>query len=536
MFSRSRVRTQMYCGVAILVVIVIVLFSSGTYGAYRFRKLTKSVRERATELPLAADLNNSVSDLRVAHSHLHGNPEFRSSLHSSVRDQQWRLEEFKDRMVGIRSALQLYRDQLDNSQTSDARLADTSHEQAACDGIELHLENIDQIVSDTSFVFRDRSTQFALEEEIFSLQERVAQLPTFLKQRMDAFAEQVRGDYYSWIFINTSFSVGAVLLLVFTVFRFHQWIFRPLSELIAGSRKVAHGDYDYRIQMKAQGEMAELASAFNEMTGNFQEIKTDLDRQVQERTREVVRREQLASVGFLAAGVAHEINNPLAAIAWSAESLESRLPDIVSPDTDRHCDAFQSEVDEMKKYLRRIQDEAFRCKGITGGLLDFSRLGDVKKSSIRVAELIDNVIDMVKPLSKYRGKNILADCDQTVVADINSQEIKQVVLNLLTNALDSVEQDGTVQIQLTQDAKSARLVFVDDGCGMTEEVQQHIFEPFFTRRRGGGGTGLGLSITYRIIEEHGGSLRAFSEGAGRGSRFTVEIPLVNHEQRKLDAA
>jgi len=115
------------------------------------------------------------------------------------------------------------------------------------------------------------------------------------------------------------------------------------------------------------------------MTSNFQEIKADLNRQVQLRTKEVVRSEKMASVGFLAAGVAHEINNPLASIAWSAESLESRVYDILNPAEDTSEESRQADIADMKKYLARIQEEAFRCKEITSGLLDFSRMGDVQK-------------------------------------------------------------------------------------------------------------------------------------------------------------
>ena len=120
-------------------------------------------------------------------------------------------------------------------------------------------------------------------------------------------------------------SVTAALFFALFVRLFYRWMFRPLRILIRGSREVAGGNFDFRIRMDTRDEMAELAEAMNDMTRRFQDIRDDLDRQVQERTKQVVRNEQLASVGFLAAGVAHEINNPLASIAMCAESLEGRI-------------------------------------------------------------------------------------------------------------------------------------------------------------------------------------------------------------------
>ena len=152
----------------------------------------------------------------------------------------------------------------------------------------------------------------------------------------------------------------------------------------------------------------------------------------------------------------------------------------------------------------------------TEGLLDFARMGDVKKSPSNLAEIIESVIDIVKPLSRYRDRNIHFHYDQPVVAVVNAQEIKQVILNLITNALGSVEAGGTVQIDMVSNHGNAILRISDNGCGMTEEVRQHLFEPFFTRRRDGQGTGLGLSITWQIIEDHGGKIQPHSDGPGHG--------------------
>jgi signal transduction histidine kinase len=274
--------------------------------------------------------------------------------------------------------------------------------------------------------------------------------------------------------------------------------------------------------------MAELAEAMNDMTERFEAIRDDLDRQVRERTKQVVRSEHMASVGFLAAGVAHEINNPLQSIAVCGESLETRLTELLEAapdvgDTDRQV---------MLDYVRMIQNEAFRCAGITERLLDFSRAGDVTRQQTELSELVQGVIDMVSHLGRYQEKQIEFRPSQMVNAPVNPQELKQVVLNLITNGLDSLAAGGRLLIELTKTGDMAQLVFTDDGCGMTDEVLQHLFEPFFTRKRTGQGTGLGLSMTYRIVADHGGTIDVHSDGPGKGARFCVSLPLAGTQKEQ----
>jgi signal transduction histidine kinase len=295
-------------------------------------------------------------------------------------------------------------------------------------------------------------------------------------------------------------------------------VFRPLRLLGHGSRRVAAGDFAFRLKLDTSDEMAELAAALNDMTQRFEEIRDDLDKQVEQRTREVIRSEQLASVGFLAAGVAHEINNPLASIAMCAESLESRL-ETLSPDA--------PDAAVARRYLELIQAEAFRCKGITEKLLDFSRLGEVRRQATSLVSLVADVADMLRHVGRFAGRSIEIDQGLDALVMVNPQEIKQVVLNLLVNALDSVAESGNVRVGVRRSGGDAVLTVADDGCGMTEEVLQHLFEPFFTRRRSGQqGTGLGLSIVHRIVADHGGRIEAASAGPGQGATFRVTLPLA----------
>jgi two-component system NtrC family sensor kinase len=317
---------------------------------------------------------------------------------------------------------------------------------------------------------------------------------------------------------------------------FRSLVVKPFNTLLAGTRLVVDENFAHRIDLGTGDELSELAEAMNGMTDRFQRTmdelnatNRDLDQKVQQRTREVIQNEQLASVGFLAAGVAHEINNPLATIAWSAESLVSRVAETTMiPAEDREYD--EELCDALQTNLQRIEDEAYRCKGITEKLLDFSRLSEVRRASTDLAELVNDVVTMVTKVGKYKCKTINVHGSESLTADVNPQEIRQVVLNLVTNALESVDTEGAVDVTIGKSDSMASIVVKDNGCGMNQEVLKHLFEPFFTRRRDGTGTGLGLSITYRIISQHGGSLVAHSEGDGRGSEMQIKLPIGPENQ------
>src|SRR5207237_9913018 len=142
-----------------------------------------------------------------------------------------------------------------------------------------------------------------------------------------------------------------------------------------------------------------------------------------------------------------------------------------------------------------------------------------------LGELIQSVLEIVQHLQTRRGKDVLFNPTQRIVALVNAQEIKSVVVNLVVNALDSMDEGGTLAIGLYLHEGLAEMVFQDTGCGMTAEVLENIFEPFYTRSRTGKGTGLGLSISHRIISQHRGEIEAVSPGPSRGSTFTVRVPL-----------
>jgi len=534
------IRKKLFLAMLVLSVAVVTLAYSGVRGVFAYRDLAVTVSHRAAELPTTARLTQAVDSLHFSFQTIHP----RLSLIGAARflDPQPDQQEFqfRERLIDVSQIVAEYQRQLTSSSLEDPFLSDRTDEQETVNKINELLEKVSTRHSTEGVI--SPSASLLQRDDLKGLRELVHQLPTFLQARMVSFRNDMRSHYRTWIIItlaSTTFATGLLIgLLIYTKLV----VIRPFKELLQGARQVAAGDFHHRIDMDSGDELAELAAAINMATMGFLKIQHDLNDQVRERSREVIRNEQLASVGFLAAGVAHEINNPLASIAWSAEALESRLHRILHPllvvssDEAAIEDAqprilepiSATDLDTLRTYLRRIQDEAFRCKGITESLLDFSRLGQAeKKQQIEMNSIIDDVIGMVRHLGQYRSKIIRFEHKSIVEACASPQEMKQVVLNLLTNALDALgaeQEDGFVSLRLEHDAEFCRILIEDNGCGMTPEVQEHLFEPFFTRRRDGRGTGLGLPICSRIIADHGGRIIVTSPGINLGARFEVLIP------------
>ena len=394
--------------------------------------------------------------------------------------------------------------------------------------ITLRLEDL-ELRGNNSSKLDDMGTLIFLDEQLAGMNYWTSELIVKLRNQLEEYDAAIQAQYrwFLWL-VSTATLASAGILLMFLRLMY-SWIFRPLRELVAGSQMIAQGRFNYRIKLDARDEMSQLADAFNQMTERFESIRDDLDAQVQAKSRELVRTERLAGVGFLAAGVAHEINNPLASIAMSAESLQRRLlPMLEQPSQDCNRDI-------IERYLAMIQEEAFRCKGITEKLLDFARTERKIREQTNLAELVEGTVEMLTHLGKYRGKHIRLDIPAMLFALVNPQEMKQVTLNLLTNSLDSVDEGGTVWVRLFPKDDYVHLVFEDNGCGMDSEILQNVFEPFFTKRKNGQGTGLGLSITHRIVSEHQGSIEAYSAGFGCGSVFQVEIPITSPNAERLAA-
>jgi len=546
---RRPIRDRLLLGGLLVGIMVATLSASSFLGIYSYRRLVRALSCRAAELPRASELGDCVGELRLAHARaLSGDPvKFPGDVLASRfvflrRTVSWTGDEpafgdwFSAQIERTSWALERYCDELAADELDGMPFGDRSRERDTAREITACLETIRSIAEpdqgrlppvDGDSVPEQRRRLLAIEPHLERLTTLSAELPTFLQERLHDLSHEVRSGYRTLIITTWASALAAAALLAALGILTYRWVFRPLRLLGHGSRRVAAGDFGFRVRLDSRDEMAELAGALNDMTQRFQEIRDDLDRQVQLRTREAIRSEQLASVGFLAAGVAHEINNPLASIAMCAESLEGRLESLPIDGGD---------LPVAKRYLELIQAEAFRCKGITEKLLDFSRLGEVRRQPTAIVALVADVAEMLRHVGRFAGKRIEIDEGPDVLVMVNPQEIKQVVLNLLVNALDCIEEAGQVRVAVKRSGDEAVLTFTDDGCGMTEEVLEHLFEPFFTRRKAGQGTGLGLSIVHRIVADHGGRIEATSDGPGRGSTFRVTLPVAEVGRPPADVA
>lgn len=231
----------------------------------------------------------------------------------------------------------------------------------------------------------------------------------------------------------------------------------------------------------------------------------------------VNRAEKLAAVGRLAAGVVHEINNPLATVAASAESLEQRVAD---GDFGEGAAA-----DDLREYLGLIKSETFRCKTITTGLLDFSRVRTGEREEMDVADIVRSAANLIS--HQKRGNSIdisVQTGEQIDKIQGDGGQIQQAVIALATNAIDAMPNGGKLKFCVRQDPRRVIIEVSDTGIGIPTEDLPRIFEPFFTTKEVGKGTGLGLAVCYGIVSEHSGRISVRSS-LGKGTTFTISLPL-----------
>ncbi len=313
-------------------------------------------------------------------------------------------------------------------------------------------------------------------------------------------------------------AVGLISIVAMTVA--HQ-ISRPIRAMADAAKKITEGDYSQKVEISSDDEIGFLANNFNKMVAELvrahQELKEwteTLERKVEQRTTELkamqahlIQSEKLAGVGKLAAGVAHEINNPLTCVLTNSSLMLGDLP----PDDPRRED------------LQTIVDETLRCRKIVKGLLDFARQTKPQKQNLDLNKVVEDVLSLVRNQASFQNITIRTEMDPnlpSVLAD--ADQMRQVVLNIILNAADAMPQGGALRLRSYFESRSKQVILriSDTGPGIPVEIQDKLFEPFFTTKRTG--TGLGLAIAYGIMERHKGALKVESS-PGHGTTIVVVL-------------
>lgn len=335
------------------------------------------------------------------------------------------------------------------------------------------------------------------------------------RRRVQAIEEDARRQRTRATWLGAAAGLASLLAAGVSMARLHGAVLTPMRALGAGVRRVAAGRFTQRVEPGGDDEFVELAEEFNRMAGELDGLHRDMESRIRQAGRDLAQAERRASVGFLAAGVAHEINNPLAIMSGHAElGLKKLAADTPAAD----------DLEETRAALEVIRDEAFRCKAITDKLLSLARPGGEAKSRLALRTVAQDVVALVAGLPRHRGRQVTirADAEGWVIA--SEPEMKQVLLNLVVNALEATEPGaGRVEIGITSSDKETILAVRDNGRGIAAADLPRVFEPFYSRRHDG--VGLGLAIVQAIVHDHGGSVAATSEGPGQGAVFTVTLPM-----------
>ncbi len=313
--------------------------------------------------------------------------------------------------------------------------------------------------------------------------------------------------------------LGATIAILVLLFFANEMVLAPIRHVVVMAQKMIGGDLTARVGIRPPGEMGVLCRAIDSMA----HAVAEREELIQLHTRQQMgRSEQLAAVGQLAAGVAHEINNPLTGVLAFADMMREK-----------------ENLDEQDRQdLDLIIRETKRVREIVRGLLDFARETPSRKSDFDMNELIRQTLRLLGKRDAFQNIYMVEDLQEDlppVHADRN--QLQQVVLNLTLNACEAMPQGGTLMVSSSMADGMMTIKVTDTGCGIKPEQRDRIFEPFFTTKAVGKGTGLGLSVSYGILHQHGGNLEVQSE-IGKGSTFTITLPATRSafEQNSADSA
>jgi two-component system NtrC family sensor kinase len=310
---------------------------------------------------------------------------------------------------------------------------------------------------------------------------------------------------WKMIWINLGITVLGMIIAFFISLRLGNTIIKRIRILKKGTEAIASGNLDYRLRPDKISGFDLLDEAFNDMSKSLK----DRDERLQKAHEQLTRSEKLAALGEMAAGVAHEINNPLGGILLYSNLVLEDIP----------------ESGTARENMQKIIHQTNRCKNIVQGLLDFARAPTGEMLPLQINDIVRVSLNLVKDQSMFQGIEVETRFAENLGAVIGDpSRLEQVFLNLFINAADAMkEKGGNLKITTTAANNGVRVVIKDTGKGIDEAHLPHIFEPFFTTKEPGQGTGLGLSIAYGVIRRHNGFIDAES-APGKGTTFIVSLP------------
>jgi len=330
-----------------------------------------------------------------------------------------------------------------------------------------------------------------------------------------------RLDEVRWYFLRVG--LLAVLCSLFLAALVARRMTRPIQELTEGAHAIARDELQTRIGVRSGDEIGALAVAFNRMAESLAEHRRELteknaaltraNEELRQMQEYLVRSERLAAIGQLAAGVSHEIDNPVGIILGYAELL---LEDLDG-------------ADPRRDDVLAIIEECKRCKRITGGLLGFARATPARRAPVALDLLVQQTLDSLRPQKLFRGVRLRCSSAELPPVVADADQLRQVLVNLLLNAVQAMEGEGELAVDLFADGGCAVIQVDDSGPGVPAGLRERIFEPFFSTKAKGEGTGLGLSVCRKLVEDQGGRLSVGDSPAG-GARFRLELPLAEAEK------
>jgi signal transduction histidine kinase len=305
----------------------------------------------------------------------------------------------------------------------------------------------------------------------------------------------------------------------------------PLRRVVDGMRRIRDGNFSHRLEISTRDEIGELAESFNVMGRMLERGKREIEawnrelqdrvdaktRALEEAQAQLIQSAKLSSVGQLGAGVAHELNNPLAGIVGQAALLNRRL---------KKADLDEEERAKLLGYVEHVQAESSRCREIIHGLLSYAQAaGGGGTADMDLNASLEKLLVLVDNNARSQGIELVAQLDPSLPSIRNNeQQVQQVVMHVVTNALQAMAETGTLTVRTRAVAEGVAIDVSDTGRGIAAEHLDRVFEPFFTTKDVWESTGLGLAVCYSIVEAHGGRIEVESE-LGRGSTFTVVLPL-----------